>query len=348
MSNPELVKAQLIELLQAAKSPEAAKAAIATLFPSAKELLKEDFIDTGETDKAVSMRRLRNREFARQYFLLTPKTVVWSKSQAQELMKGDPQLAFSVFRSRIEAASVEDKPKLRRIILELLQKALTDEAASRSNWLKSLLDNAEVLFAHGERRQLGLFEPSDEDQVRIMLRQVLSSLDQPDRVALLRDAISEASDISLLCDLMRSISGDTERGGVEYKPDSLGEATTDLRSLLLDRIRKLADDGGLVRQIRPSNLLWFWWGSGEGEQVKAYTERLLDDEEGVRMLLEIPINLVRSSAGNYERVHRSAWEKIVDLQKLETLARAWVDAAEPRQSRLAERFLDALKRDGEL
>ncbi|MGH0364208.1 hypothetical protein NKZ04_18310 [Sinorhizobium meliloti] len=348
MSERDIAKAQLLDLLKAARSEDAAKSAISILFPRAKELLQAEMLDTGENDNSARGRRIRNADFARLYFLLTPKTVVWSKSQAKELMEGDPEIAFSVFESRMIAVSADERPKLRRVILELLEDTLRSRADTRQQWLVTLLNNASLFLGDEGWKSVGIFEPSTEDLVRIMLRQVLVALSQNDRVELLKKAVTHAADVSLLCELMRSITGDVESQGADHKPDSLGDATQEVRDLLLERVQRLAADGGLPTQLRPGDLLWYWWGCGHGEQVRAYTDHLMATDEGIRLLLAIPISYVRSTEGNYERVNRSSWEKIVDLRQLEERAQRWAASKDDDDASVARRFLNALRRDEDL
>ncbi|MBB3461338.1 hypothetical protein [Rhizobium sp. BK377] len=345
MSEREIAKARLVDLLKAAKNEDAAKSAISILFPRGKELLQAELLDTGENDNATSVRRIRNKDFARLYFLLTPKTVVWSKSQAEELMAGDPEIAFSVFEARIYAVSIDERPKLRRVILELLEDTMRNKPDTRQKWLMALLDNASLLLSDEGWKSHRLFEHSSEDLVRIMLRQVLVELSQTDRVELLREVVKHVTDVSLLCELVRSITGDVEPAGTSFKPDSLGNATQELRDLLLDRVRGLAANGALHSQIRPDYILWYWWGCGYADQVKAYTDQLMATNEGLRLLLEIPISYVRSTEGNYERVDRDAWERIIDFRQLEERAQLLAKSEDEEGSRLARRFLDALTHD---
>ncbi|MDX0072477.1 hypothetical protein [Sinorhizobium meliloti] len=348
MSEREIAKPQLLELLKVAKSEDAARAAIAMLFPRARKLLDAELLDTGERDGATSGRRIRNADFARLYFLLTPKTVVWSKSQAQELMEGDPQVAFSVFESRINAVPADEKPKLRRLILELLDDKLRNSPDTRHPWLIAFLNNASALISDEDWQTTGLFESSNEDLIRMMLRKVLMASSQTERVELLKGAIDQAADISLLSELMRSISGEVEFGRTSSKPDALGGATQEVRDMLLARIQRLVADGGLLTQIRPANILWYWWACGYGEQVRAYTEHLMATDEGIRLLLKIPVSYVRSTEGNYERVNQAVWEMIVDLRHLEERARIWAETKGEDDARIARRFLDALRRDDDL
>ncbi|MBX4888776.1 hypothetical protein [Rhizobium bangladeshense] len=345
MSEREIAKTQLLDLLSAANNGDAAKSAVSILFPRAKELLQAEILDTGEKDNATTGRRIRNADFARLYFLLTPKTVVWSKSQANELMEAEPDVAFAVFESRIHAVSPDERPKLRRIILELLEETMRNRADTRQQWIIALLDNASLLLTDEGWESSRLFEPSSEDLVRIMLTQVLMASSQDDRVGLLKEVVKHASDVSLLCELVRSITGDAEPAGTTFKPDSLGDATQEVRDLLLDRVQRLAADGGLSAQIRPGPILWYWWGCGYADQVRAYTNQLMTTNEGIRLLLEIPISYVRSTAGNYERIDRKSWEKIIDLRQLEEHARLLAKSTDEEGARLALRFLDALRHD---
>ncbi|RMC70405.1 hypothetical protein EBB04_03195 [Sinorhizobium meliloti] len=71
-------------------------------------------------------------------------------------------------------------------------------------------------------------------------------------------------------------------------------------------------------------------------------------DEGIRLLLAIPISYVRSTEGNYERVNRSSWEKIVDLRQLEERAQRWAASKDDDDASVARRFLNALRRDEDL
>ncbi|CDX17023.1 hypothetical protein MPLDJ20_110082 [Mesorhizobium plurifarium] len=115
--------------------------------------------------------------------------------------------------------------------------------------------------------------------------------------------------------------------------------------MLLGRVRGLAADGGLFSQIRPGYVLWYWWGCGYADEVQAYTKRLMATNEGIRLLLEIPISYIRSTEGNYESVNRTNWERIIDLKLLEERAQLVATSDDEVGARVAERFLEALKRD---
>ncbi|RDV04991.1 hypothetical protein DXH78_10710 [Undibacter mobilis] len=74
----------------------------------------------------------------------------------------------------------------------------------------------------------------------------------------------------------------------------------------------------------------------------------MQDIDSLRVLLEIPLSLVRSSAGNYRHVGKF-WSSVVDLDALKIKALRLSengDASEADRRRVAE-FIEALKRGKE-
>ncbi|MBY5655694.1 hypothetical protein HFO32_25945 [Rhizobium leguminosarum] len=343
MSAREIAKQQLLSLLGHAKNQDAAKAALSLMFPTSKEMLGTGLLDTADKDGS---RRIGQRDFARIYFRLTPDTSIWSKTQARSLIDAEPTDAFQIFASKLDTATRDEKPKLRRLLLELLEEAMSRKEGGRSKWFIALLNNASLLLNDEGWQTAALFDLSIEDLIRTMLRQVLMASTQDERVELIKEAIANASDISLLCELMRSVSGDTEAEGMTYTPDSLGEATQMLRDILLDRVRQMAEEGVLHDQAQPGDILWYWWGTGHGEEVREYTKRTMMKEVGLRFLLQVPISYVRSTAGNYEKIDRQSWNKILDIEELRSRALELHSSSSSEMDRnIADRFLEALERN---
>lgn len=344
MSDQSIAKEYLSIALEKAKNKDAARAAIAMLFPQSKEFLGAEHIDTGETSGETQSRKIRTADHSRLYFRLTPSADVWSKAEIRELMQADPKTAFDAFVSRLDASPVGEKPKIRRLFLELLEEALKN-AEDRQRWLIAITDNATALLGKESWKSAALFGNSNEDLIRIMLSQFLNSLPVDARVEVLEQAINEAQDISLLCEIMRSVTGDNEPSGTEYRPEGLGKETSRLRKALLARVQQLAADGSLHLQAQPRDVLWYWWGTGNGEEVRTYTSQLMTSDAGVSFLLDLPISTVFSSAGNYQKVDRKSWSKIVDLSELEKLASTLSSSGDGDEKGKADRFLQAMSRD---
>lgn len=154
--------------------------------------------------------------------------------------------------------------------------------------------------------------------------------------------------MSLICDVVRSILADTNPEGAseKHRRIDLGPNGEEIRSTLINRVRKLAYYGEIWSQVKPENILWFWWGSNLASEVQSFLTEAMNTRTGILRLLQITVGTVISSAGNFERVNKSGWSKIVDLDQLALRANtmlAWTDNDFERQT--AERFLRALDRN---
>jgi len=70
----------------------------------------------------------------------------------------------------------------------------------------------------------------------------------------------------------------------------------------------------------------------------------MKSEVGLRKLLDVTVSRVKSMAGDYDHVQKS-WDKIVDLEVLREHAEKLVGPTNSEtDSKLAQRFLDALRR----
>ena len=177
----------------------------------------------------------------------------------------------------------------------------------------------------------------------------LARLSESERATLLKNAINSASDLSILSDVVRSIAGDLNPEGAKDRRAiaGLGEEANEVRDLLIQRIRDLAETNRIWSQANPGHLLWFWWGADKASEVFKFTDQTMKTEEGLNGLLDASVSTVISSAGNYERVSQS-WSKIVNISEL--TERALQSSNKPEgdeQKRLALRFLAATKKEQE-
>jgi hypothetical protein len=83
------------------------------------------------------------------------------------------------------------------------------------------------------------------------------------RSNLLLPAIQRAADISILCDLVRSLAGDRHPDGAQSERESaaFGDSTDIIRDELLARVRALAATNQIWIQAQPAHVIWFWWGA---------------------------------------------------------------------------------------
>jgi hypothetical protein len=125
---------------------------------------------------------------------------------------------------------------------------------------------------------------------------------------------------------------------------TFGDEAQPVRQLLLARVREFAAGGRIWQQVQPDSVLWFWWGSVLDDEVMKFTDSALESDRGIRALLDIPVQLVRSTAGDYEHVGHG-WSEFIRIHHLAEIAAAWL--SDPSKSnddrRLAQRYLAAFK-----
>ncbi len=347
MAKSEEIDTEVDNLLIGAKDRKAVTEALTFLFPKLSKILN---LPTGQyADSAESFRRRRisNAEYARAYFNLTPDDIVWGKSHADALAIAVPQRAFDDFRTRLLRTPPQDRAKLRRVFVDLLS-SITEKTEHPLEWFMALVENARSLLELIPENNLGLFDLGMDSQITFLLIDILRPLDAAARGDIVSHAISHADDVSFICNVFRSFVGDVEEGGTKGQlKDALGKSTNILRDRLVRKVEEIAKSGQLYEHVRPEDILWFWWGSGHGNELRQHTTAALDNPTLLRSLLRISISTVVSSAGNYERVDRQSWSKIVDLKELHARAvRISTDPSHP-DFEVSKRFLAAYARFGE-
>jgi hypothetical protein len=345
------LKPKIEAALERAENREGASNALSLLFPKTENTLRT-FLP--RESMGSGLRRLRHRisdrEYAEVYFRLDPKPSSWSASEVAQILNNDnPSEGLKLFEARIEQAPDSQKPRLRRLFLELLDGAFSNEKRLTSDWLKALIELSPRLIA--ARDEAGdFFAISNDDRLRYLVVHALKPFAPEERAALLLDVLRSVEDISLLCEVFRTVARDlhpvgaTENGNDEY---NLGDRTDEVRRKLLARVRQLAKSNkNFWRQANPSAILWFWWGCDLEAEVRKFTSRAMRTKTGLLGLLKAAIGRVRSSSGDYEQVSRKSWDHVVDTEQLaQRASRLLRDSqSSDEEKALADRFLAALER----
>lgn len=347
MRRKEEIKTEVEMLLRDVKDKQAVTEALTFLFPKLGDVLAVPTSQYAQAPGRSPRRRISNAEFARSYFNLAPDEILWGKSQTDAMAAGDPTDAFMTYRSRIAQASPHDRAKLRRVFVDLLS-SVTRQTDRPVDWFMALLDNARVLLEHVPDANLGFFDLAIETHITSILAEILKLLDEDMRCEVIFRAIQDAADISFLCDVFRSMAGDVEREGAKgQSTNAFGDNTDSLRQELVDKVIEIANSLALYEQARPQDILWFWWGSGYGEQVRQHTAKAMENPVALLCLMEISITTVWSSIGNYERVDRRSWSKIVDIEELNRRAITISKQAVGPAVNTARRFLAAYDRNNQ-
>ncbi|SEN60712.1 hypothetical protein [Bradyrhizobium sp. OK095] len=330
------------------KNAEAAKNALALLFPSIERVLQTYVPSDRDVKFQKTNRRISQKDFSHAYFSLNPESATWGRTEFERLIEEGPEVAFAALEDRTSKSSASDQAKLRKLFLELLDAAFSTTVEFTQLWLDQIIAGSAKLLRQRDRSTESLFAFDNEDRLRWLITNALEKLPVERKVELLKNSIVAASDLTVLTDVIRGIVGDKNPDGVQDRSSrsSLGEEAEDVREKLLRKIKYLAGWGRFWRQARPGQLLWFWWGCDLKEEVQTFTTMSMKSRIGLLGLLEAPISVVTSTAGSFERVNRASWSKIVDIDALTERAKKLSESsASQRERELAVRFLNAVDRD---
>jgi hypothetical protein len=186
------------------------------------------------------------------------------------------------------------------------------------DWFDAILAASPWFSSHIDSLHGALFETSNADRIRWLLVSALETVELPKRAEMMIDAIRSAQDITVLCDLVRTVIRDLHPEGAVDVPDGWSFVESDataIRTALLHRVRNMAQTGEIWSQADPRQILWFWWGSNLEAEVQDFTRTALATSIGTRGLLDVVVSKVRSSAGDYEHVNKSAG-RIINLDAL--------------------------------
>lgn len=346
MADDKKLQTELERILIRAKSREGAQNTLALLFPKIEGLL-ETYVPSESSDGSTRKlkRRISQSDFSRNYFRLTPETTSWGRNETAEALSS-PSKAFEILWKKLEKSQNRERSKILRIFLELLDSAFVSGKDFDEAWLKCMIHQSVALVAEDSHRTRSLFDLNVLDRLRIIVLHGLKNKTPRQRFDLLSEGILTAKDLSLICDVVRSILPDTNpEGSRSSQQIDLGSNGEEIRRLLLHEICVIAASGKFWSQAEPNQLIWFWWGSDRGDDVRTFLDSAMGTRKGLLALLKITVNTVGSSTGNYERVNRSTWSKLVELDELEFEAKALL-SEEPDESEreIADRFLKALER----
>ena len=248
---------------------------------------------------------------------------------------------------RIQAAIDHDRSRLRRLFLDELRSTFEARRTIDVAWLRALL-NASPTYLRARDLTAGFVSVEDNsDRIRRLIIRLLELMAESERGNLIEAVVPEILDLSVLCDVFRAVAGDTRSDSPMQEPvsaASFGNRTDALRLKLLERVKEFASSGTIWDQAVPRDIMWFWWGSTEGNETSVFSSAVTDPK-GLRALLDMCVHTVYSSDGNYETVSPT-WSKVLDLTFLENTAREFMSSSNADDKEKAERFLTALGNRG--
>lgn len=339
----EKLKKRLEAALELANHPEPSRQALGMLFPKAGNILGTYTPSQGQ--EGFENYRISDANFAHSYFALDEQKPTWGRSELENLFRSQPEQCFTVAIERIEAIKEPDQPRMRRLFLDALANAFTEQFPLSADWLMAIL-NFSPLFIRAKDQTSGFFFTDNDALLRRVLLRAFGTLEVGRQLDIIRAVVGVARDISLLCDFFRGSFGDRVPGGIQKTLDeALVPSINEVRDHLLSRVRDLARSGEIWTQADPATLLWFWYGSRiEENELRSFYYEAIETPAGLSNFLRVAISQVISSAGNYERVRVESWNAIIDFDDLAVRAQLIADLGNDEDVATASRFLNALDR----
>lgn len=346
----EQLTQELTTALELAARPATARKGLAFLFPKAEEVLKT-YIRSEPTDawERRKGRRISISDFGQTYFRMDPQKAAWSRSEIDQIFsQDDPIVGMKMMGKRLVGATPEDRPRLRRLFLDELRTFFRNSPVT-SAWLLAVIEYSVVFIKARDEEIVYWFAKDNSERLRAAIHDGLRQLDEKDRAAIFIEAIPKASDLSLLCDVVSIVAGWVrKRADDQHQPlqVTFGDRAGEVRDALVEQVRKFASAHRIWQQAQPDRVLWFWWGSTETDEVKDFTTFELRFPESLRGMFETVVQLVHSTAGNYERVGKS-WSEIIDINRLAEIARDWISdpTLSDKDRKLAQRYVAAFEHE---
>jgi hypothetical protein len=257
---------------------------------------------------------------------------------------GLPQ-AFAALGARLAATAEPEQANLRQMILSGLETA--PEAAQAPlltrDGLKTFLDASPAYLRVKETRR-DAEAPTIQERLSRLLIKALDTKPASERGELVLSVLSDATEISLLCELFRLVEGNWAADHAARPPEEtyFGASTAALRDMLFARVQMAAKKGSLWSQGSPTTILWFWWACGEEQRVYAFIKEAMGDAKALPALLDEIVYRVATPEEEYDVIPVRRWSKLIDFRALEQSAVTLSMSGTVRDDRKkARRFLDA-------
>jgi len=273
-----------------------------------------------------------------------PETLTLPDIPALLQSDGLPQ-AFAALGAILAQSPEPDRAGVRRLVLDAL--AAATEAAQAPlltpACLKIFLEASPAYLRVKETRR-DVEAPSIENELCRMLIRVLDMQPALARGELILAALPDVTELSLLCELYRTVEGNWAADHASRPPEDtyFGHSTGPLRDALFARVKRLAKSGALWSQGSPPAILWFWWACGEELHVYAYIKESMSDAKALPALLDTIVYRVATPEEEYDVIPVRRWSKLIDFRALEQNAVNLSMNGTVRDDRKkARRFLDA-------
>lgn len=342
MTDPNVRKQRFIEgAMAVASNKGAAGAALGILFPSLSKFL-DTFVPTSDVGTFDKIYGISSKDTALDYFQMHPKKFAWGPIDVDLIVRSNkPEVALGILNEKIASDDFGDKALVRTKFLEVIQIAFELERIEVSgDWIGMLIQISPEFIRYSDQDKSGLFKHDNLDRMRWTIAAGFRKLTPQMRGVIFLESAISAEDISLACDLFRSLAGDLHPSGAQRKEPELSFGSeaqeTIIRESLLKRIYSLRDERKLFDQADAISIIWFWWGSNEVEQVRAYLKGALENagrDSGI--LIRSIVEKHLGTPGVFKRT----WSYVLDVAQLELCCEYHINSKTEYAS-YAVQFLD--------
>lgn len=263
--------------------------------------------------------KLRNIHSPEFYFQSIFDDGDWNKALLSKLLSNDnPRVLIEDAKKQFDSLNYENKDRLKVLYVEaILDKYFGKNNSFNESWFLALLDNTRFFLTIGESTSVGVFSYTMEDKVRIGVLQSLRTLSPLERANMLEEAAGSSNDITLVCQITRSLIGDARLDGAKARDEELNDYAESIRQALLTRTRMMADTGDIWFQYSPYTILWFWRNATDTNEVEEFLIRSLNVREIGKTFLLSSLKNVLSTSGNYEKLDVMEIEKLINYKHIE-------------------------------
>lgn len=340
------------DALEKANHQAAAKAALDLLFPQSFSVP-----DTPPPYFAeiIANQRIRLPQFASNYFRIDPASGTWSKLAFEKLiLANNPSAVFDELLHRIELTHAKGKRQLCDSFLAFFEHGFAKQLLRFDlEWLRSVVNASPKLLALEDEARSVFANDSILKRLNQIAINGLEGLDERERTSILLESFFEATDITLLCQVTRTL----------YEKETIKETSEVIRIGLRPTIRLLAAKDAIWSQAIPGIILLFWPDAGESGETNAiqqidvvtevqeptsdvrnFTDAQFQTMAGTLNLMKTVLSLLAGRSGSGEVIVLQRLSDIIDLKRLTASAKEIESSPDQDAVSLANRFLRRTKR----
>jgi GcrA cell cycle regulator len=158
-----------------------------------------------------------------------------------------------------------------------------------------LVDDLSEEIIRSEDADPAMFGGDNSRTLDYLLRRWLAVLEPSRRFNAVAPMAKHSPGLPLIAKFVRSLGPDRNLHGSHEQGSLLTEhELASIRSIVLERIRKIAKDGLLWSVSDPAAILWSWWAMGENDEAKTWVKSQIADTDSGHSAAQIATRLGHS------------------------------------------------------